>query len=75
MCVWSVVEGQKTQCGFVQSKGEDLRCPAFDSVLSVRRLADRGGLDMYMSRKGVNDWVSACRNVIVAWVRCVGRSE
>ena len=29
----------------------------------------------YMERKNGDDWVSACRNVVVAGVRCVGRGR
>ena len=28
-----------------------------------------------MERKNGDDWVSACRNVVVAGVRCVGRGR
>ena len=29
----------------------------------------------YVERKSGDDWVSACRNVVVAGVRCVGRGR
>ena len=29
----------------------------------------------HLECKGVDDWVSACRNVVVAGVRCVGKGR
>ena len=50
------------------------------SFLGVDRVADvlrHGRLRWFghLERKGVDDWVSACRNVVVAVVRCVGRGR
>ena len=27
----------------------------------------------HLEHKGADDWLTACRNVVEAWVRCVGR--
>ena len=52
---------------FVQSLG-------VESVVEVVR---RGRLSWFehVDRKSGNDWVSACRNVVVAGVRCAGRGR
>ena len=49
-------------------------------VLSVDEVVRRGRLRWFghVERKsvgGVSDWVSACRNVVVAGVRCAGRGR
>ena len=64
MNAWSVVERRKAQCGFVQSSG-CLECG------ECGRLRCFGHLE----HNGVDDWVSTCRNVVVAGVRCVGRGR
>ena len=50
------------------------------SRLGVQSVADvvrHGGLRWFghLDCKGVDDWVSACRSVVVAGVRCVGRGR
>ena len=50
------------------------------SLLGVQSLAEvmrRGRLRWFghVERKSGDDWVSACRNVVVAGVRCAGRSR
>ena len=64
MDVLVIVEGQETQCGFVQSSG----C----YVESVADVVRRGRLRWFghLERKSVDDWVSACRKLEVAGVRC-----
>ena len=60
-------EGQKAQCGFVQ-------CLRVQSVAEVVR---RGRLRWFghVERKSRVDWVSACRNMVVAGVRCAGKGR
>ena len=47
---------------------------SFLGVLSVAEVVRRGRLRWYghLDRKSGDDWVSACRNVVVAGVRCAG---
>ena len=50
------------------------------SILDVQGVAEvvrRGRLRWfgYVERKSGDDWVTACRDVVVAGVRCVGREE
>ena len=50
------------------------------SLLGVQSMAEvvrRGRLRWFghVERKSGDDWVSACRNVVVAGVRCVGRGR
>ena len=50
------------------------------SLLSVRSIADvvrHGRLRWFghLECKGVDDWALACRNVVVAGLRCVGRGR
>ena len=44
-------------------------------VQSVDEVVRRGRLRWFghVKRKSGDDWVSACRNVVVAGVRCAGR--
>ena len=46
-------------------------------VQSVAEVVRRGRLRWFghVERKSGDDWVSACRNVVVAGVRCVGRGR
>ena len=46
-------------------------------VQSVAKVVRRGRLRWFghVERKNGDDWVSACRNVVVAGVRCVGRGR
>ena len=46
-------------------------------VQSVAEVVRRGRLRWFghVERKSGDDWVSACRNVVVAGVRCAGRSR
>ena len=46
-------------------------------VQSVDEVVRRGRLRWFghVERKSGNDWVSACRNVVVAGVRCAGRGR
>ena len=46
-------------------------------VQSVDEVARRGRLRWFghVERKSEDDWVSACRNVVVAGVRCAGRGR
>ena len=46
-------------------------------VESVAEVVRRGRLRWFghLDRKSGDDWVSACRNVVVAGVRCVGRGR
>ena len=46
-------------------------------VQSVAEVVRPGRLRWFghVERKGGNDWVSACRNVVVAGVRCAGRGR
>ena len=55
------------QCGFLQSFG----------VQSMAEVVRRGRLRWFghVVRKSGDDWVSACRNVVVAGARCVGRGR
>ena len=47
------------------------------SVQSVDEVVRRGRLRWFghVKRKSEDDWVSACRNVVVAGVRCAGRGR
>ena len=47
------------------------------SVHSVNEVVRRGRLRWFrhVERKSGNDWVSACRNVVMAGVRCTGRGR
>ena len=55
------------QCGFVQSFG----------VQSMAEVVRRSRLRWFghVERKSGDDWMSACRNVVVAGVRCAGRGR
>ena len=46
-------------------------------VQSLAKMVRHGRLRWfgYVERKNGDDWVSACRNVVVAGVRCVGRGR
>ena len=46
-------------------------------VQSVAEVVRRGRLRWFghVERKSGDDWVSACRNVVVAGVRCAGRGR
>ena len=46
-------------------------------VQSVAEVVRRGRLRWFghVERKNEDDWVSACRNVVVAGVRCAGRGR
>ena len=68
-------------CGVTGVSLKD-RKPSVDlySLLGVQSVAEvvrRGRLRWFghVERKSADDWVSACRNVVVAVVRCVGRSR
>ena len=67
MDVWGVAEGYGAQCGFVQSFG----------VQSVAGVVRRGRLRWYghVEHKSGDDWVLACRNVVVAGVRWAGKGR
>ena len=47
------------------------------ALQSVDEVVRRGRLRWfgYVERKSGDDWVSACRNVVVAGVRCAGRGR
>ena len=69
MCGVLLKEGQKAQCG----------CVVFYvfEVWQMCWLLRHGRLRWFghLKRKGVDDWMSVCRNVMVAGVRCVGRGR
>ena len=67
MDVWCVSEGWEAKWGLVQSFG----CSEHAKVVRRGRLRWFG----HVERKNGDDWVSACRNVVVAGVRCVGRGR
>ena len=62
MNVWSAFERQKAQCGFVQS------CRSCRWTQSVADVVRHGRLRWlgHLKHKGVNNWVSANRNVMLA---------
>ena len=66
MDVRGVAEGKEAQCGFVYS---------LLGVESVAEVVRRGTLRWFghVERKKGDDLVSACRDVVVAGVRCTGR--
>ena len=67
MDVRGVAEGQEAQCGFVHG---------LLGVESVAEVVRRGRLWFgHVERKNGDDWASACRNVMVAGVRCAGRGR
>ena len=60
---------------------KDRKCPVdLHSLLGVQSVAEvvrQGRLRWFghAERKSGDDWVSACRNVVVAGVRCAGRGR
>ena len=69
MDVWEAVEGQKAQCA--------LHMYSLLGVRSVANMMRHGRLRWFghLECKSIEDWVSACRNVVMAGVRCVGRDR
>ena len=60
-----LLKDREMQCGFVSLLGEQ----SVDEVMRRGRLRWFGRVE----RKSDDDWVSACRNVVVAEVRCAGK--
>ena len=52
-------------------------CTVFWVFRAWLKVVRRGRLRWFghVERKNGDDWVSACRNVVVAGVRCVGRGR
>ena len=64
MCGWSIVEGQKTQCGFVQPGSDYLQCPAFDfsKCSECGRCGEAWQIEVvWTGIWGVKLWIIGCR--------------